>query len=246
MGINLTLKVMKRLINIAFILMLSVNAFAQIPPSSEYSVRKMETYGYASANLNPNVIYTSFVIKEFKDNNKVVTIKETEAAIRKAVKKIGCKSGDLTIGNIYGYISYNGSNNEEGVFEHRRLYLLKLSSVDCVDMFLDIVDPRSLESFNIDDMENDNIDSTIQELQLKAFSKAREKATVLLASYGEKCGKVLQIEEVNRNIIFPDLSGKGSKIQSLSMQIGNSNTSTESRSRTIKVEYQVKMTFEIK
>lgn len=206
----------------------------------------METYGYASANISPNVIYTSFVIKEFKDNNKVVTIKETEAAIRKVVKKIGCNSDDLTIGNIYGYISYNGSNNEEGVFEHRRLYLLKLSSVDCVDTFLDKVDPRALESFNIDDMDNDNIDSTIRVLQLMAFAKAREKATVLLASYGEQCGKVLQIEEVNRNITYPDHSGKGSRLQALNMQSGNSNTSTDSRSRTIKVEYQVKMTFEIK
>lgn len=237
---------MKRLINLVFILLLGIYASAQTPISSDYGIRKMETYGYASANINPNVIYTSFVIKEFKDNNKVVTIKETEAAIRKAVKKIGCKSGDLTIGNIYGYISYNGSNNEEGVFEHRRLYLLKLSSVDCVDNFLDAVDPRALESFNIDYMDNNNIDSTIHELQLKAFAKAREKATVLLASYGEQCGKVLQIEEVNRNITYPDPSGKGSRLQSLSMQSGNSNTSTESRSRTIKVEYQVKMTFEIK
>ena len=237
---------MKRLITLAIMLLSSILAFPQIPPHNDYSIRKMETIGYASTNVAPNIIYTSFVIKEYKDNGKVVTIKDTENQIKKVIKKIGCQATDFSIGNIYGYISYTGANNEEGAFEHRRLYLLKLSSVDCIDSFLDYVDPRALESFNIDEMENDNIDSTVRQLQFKAFANAKDKATVLLATYGETCGRVLDIQEINRNIIYPDMNGKGGRLQVVS-QSGMSNVDyTQVRTKAIKIEYEVKIIFEIK
>lgn len=237
---------MKRLINIAFILLLSVNVFAQISPSSEYSVRKMETIGYASTNIVPNIVYTSFVIKEYTDNGKKVSIKETEATIRKVIKKLGCKTEDLSIGNIYGYISYNGPNNEEGNFEHRRLYLLKLSSVDCVDLFLDNVDSRALESFNIDEMDNEDIDDELNKLQNQSFAKAKEKATTLLATYGEECGKVLDIQEINRFVTYPTVTGKGNRSQVVNVSGSTNYDNSLKRTNTIKVEYMVKITFEIK
>ena len=237
---------MKRSITLVIILLVSVFAYPQIPPNNDFSIRKMETIGYASTNVAPNIIYTSFVIKEYKDNGKAVSIKETENKIRKIIKKMGCEATDFSVGNIYGYISYNGPNNEEGAFEHRRLYMLKLSSVECIDTFLDHVDPRALESFNIDEMDNDNLDSTIRQLQLKAFAKAKDKATVLLATYGETCGKVLDVQEINRNIIYPDMNGKGGRLQVVS-QSGMSNVDyNQVRTKAIKVEYEVKIIFEIK
>ena len=57
---------MKRLIFTTFVVIINVVAFAQ--NNNEYKVRKMETYGYASASVSPNIINTSFVIKEFNDN----------------------------------------------------------------------------------------------------------------------------------------------------------------------------------
>jgi hypothetical protein len=206
----------------------------------------MEVFGYATANLAPNEIYTSFVIKEYTDNNKIISIKESETNILKIIKSIGCDVSDFSIGNIYGYITYNGPNNEEGQFEHRRLYLLKLSSVKCIDIFLDSVDPRALESFNIDEMDNNDIDSTVRELQLCAFDKAREKAIILLKTYGEECGRVLDIQEIDRSITYPDFTGKGSKSQVVNGTGTRSVDSNQSRTKSIKVEYQVKVTFEIK
>ncbi len=237
---------MKRLTYIAFILFLGINGYAQTTPSPEFGIRKMETIGYATSNVAPNVIYSSFVIKEYKDNGRVVSIKETEATVRKVIKRIGCKTGDLSIGNIYGYISYNGPNNEEGQFEHRRLYLLKLSSVECVDSFLDNVDSRALESFNIDDMDNDNINESIHQLQISAFKSAKEKATSLLAIYGETCGRVLDIKEVNRFVTYPDFAGKGSKLQVVNISGATSFDNNLIRTKTIKLEYEVRITFEIK
>lgn len=244
MRVNLTLKVMKRSIIIAILLFLNLSGIAQ--NSSDFSIRKMETIGYAATTVSPNVIYTSFVIKDYKENGKVVTIKETENYIRKIIKKLGCNAEDFSVGNIYGYISYNGPNNDEGSFEHRRLYLLKLSSVECIDTFLDKVDPRALESFNIDEMDNNDIDGTLREIQLKAFAKAKDKATVLLATYGETCGKVLDVQEINRNIIYPDMNGKGGRIQAVNQSGMNNYDYNQIRTKSIKVEYEVKIIFEIK
>lgn len=247
MSVNLTLKEMKRSIIIAILLALNLSGIAQNSSnSSDFSIRKMETIGYAATTVSPNIIYTSFVIKDYKENGKVVTIKETENYIRKIIKKLGCQAEDFSVGNIYGYISYNGPNNDEGSFEHRRLYLLKLSSVECIDTFLDKVDPRALESFNIDEMDNNNIDGTVRELQLKAFAKAKDKATVLLATYGETCGRVLDVQEINRNIIYPDMNGKGGRIQAVNQSGMNSYDYNQVRTKSIKVEYEVKIIFEIK
>ena len=152
----------------------------------------------------------------------------------------------MSVGNIYGYITYNGPNNEEGVFEHKRLYLLKLSSVECIDNFLDRVDPRALESFNIDEMDNNNIDAEVRNLQLKAFAKAKDKASVLLATYGEQCGRVLDIQEVNRFITYPDFTGKGSRIQVVNMNGTSNFEANQIRTKNIKIEYEVKIVFEIK
>jgi uncharacterized protein YggE len=238
---------MKRSLTIIIILLSAFYVNAQDNAlKSDYPIRKMEVFGYATANLAPNEIYTSFVIKEYTDNNKIVSIKESETNILKIIKSIGCDVSDFSIGNIYGYITYNGPNNEEGQFEHRRLYLLKLSSVKCIDIFLDSVDPRALESFNIDEMDNNDIDSTVRELQLCAFDKAREKAIILLKTYGEECGRVLDIQEIDRSITYPDFTGKGSKSQVVNGTGTRSVDSNQSRTKSIKVEYQVKVTFEIK
>ena len=238
---------MKRSLTIIIILLSAFYVNAQDNAlKSYYPIRKMEVFGYATANLAPNEIYTSFVIKEYTDNNKIVSIKESETNILKIIKSIGCDVSDFSIGNIYGYITYNGPNNEEGQFEHRRLYLLKLSSVNCIDIFLDSVDPRALESFNIDEMDNNDIDTTIRELQLKAFAKAKDKAIVLLKTYGEECGRVLDIQEIDRSITYPDFTGKGGNSQVVNSSGSSSVDSNHSRAKSIKVEYQVKVTFEIK
>lgn len=228
---------------IAFMLLCGIYANAQTPVPY---LRKMETIGYSTTSVSPNIIYTSFVIKDYKDNGKVVSVKETEEKLRKIVKGLGCNLEEMSIGNIYGYITYNGPNNEEGVFEHKRLYLLKLSSVECIDVFLDRVDPRALESFNIDDMDNNNIDAEVRNLQLKAFAKAKDKATVLLATYGEQCGRVLDIQEVNRFITYPDFTGKGSRIQVVNMNGTSNYDANQVRTKNIKIEYEVKIVFEIK
>ena len=228
---------------IAILLLCGICANAQNPVPY---LRKMETIGYATTSVSPNIIYTSFVVKDYKDNGRVVSIKETEEKLRKIVKGLGCNLEDLSVGNIYGYITYNGPNNEEGVFEHKRLYLLKLSSVECIDNFLDRVDPRALESFNIDEMDNNNIDAEVRNLQLKAFAKAKDKASVLLATYGEQCGRVLDIQEVNRFITYPDFTGKGSRIQVVNMNGTSNFEANQIRTKNIKIEYEVKIVFEIK
>lgn len=237
---------MKRLIFTTFIILLNVVAFAQCDNNSEYKVRKMETYGYASASVSPNIINTSFVIKEFYDNGKIVSIKESEEIIKSIVKSLHCINGDLKVGNIFGYISYAGENNEQGKFEHRRMYLLQFRDVDGIDTFLDRVDPRSLESFNIDEMENYELDLVSKDLQKRAFQNAKDKATELLKAYGEECGKVLDIKEILSKVIYPDFTGNGSTVKSFTGININEEVHSGLKSKDIRLAYQVMVTFELK
>lgn len=235
---------MKRLIFTTFVVIINVVAFAQ--NNNEYKVRKMETYGYASASVSPNIINTSFVIKEFNENGKIITIKESEELIKNIIKSLHCINGDLTVGNIFGYVSYTGENNEQGKFEHRRMYLLQFRDVDGIDSFLDAIDPRAFESFNIDEMENYELDLVSKDLQKRAFLNAKDKATELLKTYGEECGKVLDIKEISAEIIYPDFTGNGSNIKRFLSSNINEESHTGIKSKDIRLAYQVMVTFELK
>ena len=235
---------MKRLIFTIFLAIVNIVSFAQ--NNNEYKVRKMETYGYASASVSPNIINTSFVVKEFDDNGKIVSVKNSEELIKKLIKSLHCVNGDLSVGNIFGYVSYAGENNEQAKFEYRRLYLLQFKDVDGIDSFLDAMDPRALESFNIDEMENYDRDKISKDLQRRAFLNAKDKATELLRTYGEECGKVLDIKEISSEITYPDFSGMGSNIKSLTSESISDKGHTGLKSKDIRLDYQVMVTFELK
>jgi len=87
---------MKRSLTIIIILLSAFYVNAQDNALKlDYPIRKMEVFGYATANLAPNEIYTSFVIKEYTDDNKIISIKESEENIKKIVKTLDCDISDF-------------------------------------------------------------------------------------------------------------------------------------------------------
>jgi hypothetical protein len=236
---------MKTLSIIALILLLGYSSIAQKNPEPVISGRTIEVAAYASQEVLPNTISVSFVLTEYYDNGKLVTIPQSTENIKSLISKMKCDVSQLTIGNIYGYINTN-SNGEE-FFDHKTKYMMKFKNTDCVHQFLHNVDKRSLQSFNIDGMYYDKTDSILRLVQIKAFNKAKDKANVYLKLFGEERGKLLEIQELNRFETLPDFSGKGGSVNSVNIRSGISSIESDaSKSMYLKIEYLARVVFEIK
>ncbi len=230
-----------------FALLLALSSVAQSQENDQPKIngRKIEVVAYSSEEVLPNVIYTSFVLTEYKDNGKLITINQSEEKIKKLLSSINHSLTNLSLGNIYGYLSTNEKGEE--IFDHKVQYILKLDNVESVHKFLDLVDKRALQSFNIDEMTYEGTDSVLRNVQIKAFKRALDKADVFLKLYNEKRGRLLEIEEINRFTTMPDFTGKGSSVKSVHASNGISSFETNaSRSKYIKIEYVAKVIFEIK
>lgn len=220
----------------------------QISGSINYAnIRKMEVIGYASVNIPPNEVYVSFTTKEFTDKNgKIVTLAEQEKQLKQAVKDIGYDEKNLKVMNLFGFSTYNISGDSEK-YEKARYYLLKLRGINCIDKFLAETDMKLLNNFSIESFDHNDIYGEVRKLQISAFERGRDKADALLAIYGEKRGRIIDIQEMQRYITYPKTHGqKGNVHHMVSMVNGTQYQELPTNDlQDIKIEYQVKLVFEI-
>lgn len=229
-----------------FMLLISIYSIAQ-PNSnsnSNKSTRTIEVYGYAYEEVLPNAVYASFVLKEYKDKEgKLVTISQSEKLLTEVLKKMNCHKSSLSIGNIYGYIGTNDDKSEE-IFKHKVQFILKLESFSCVHIFLDKIDKKAIESFNIDGVYYEKSDSLKRRIQVHAIKIAKEKAIKLLDAIGETCGDVIDVQEVNGRLITPDINGKGAVAQVVNYNDGvNFNSFQSNITNMVRFDYTIRATF---
>lgn len=236
---------MKPLKLIVILFLLWSGSYAQDNVQPKVSGRKIEVVAYSSQEVLPNAINASFVLTEYMDNGKKITIEQSVENIRKLIKKLNCDATSLSVGNIYGYLNNNDSGQE--FFDHKVQYIMKFDNSECIHKFLHAIDKRSLQSFNIDEMFYEGSDSILRQVQVVAYKRAIDKADAFLKLYGEQRGKLLEITEINRFETMPDFTGKGAAVKSVHANNGISTfESNASRSKYIKIEYVAKVVFEIK
>lgn len=207
--------------------------------------RKIEILAYSSVELVPNDFHISFILKEYINNGKTVTIKETIESIKKITLELGCDVVDLQLGNIYGYV--DSKEDGSGIFREKSKYILRLNKLECIEQFISKVNKLAFESLNIDEINVKFSDIIIRDMQRKAFNDARVKADVFLAIFNQKCGKVLDIQEINAILTQPTTRGDISTKKSIMMSEGIQYYKTISSStKMIKYEYEAKVVFEIK
>ncbi len=212
----------------------------------DHNVRKIEVAAYSVANLKANEVYVSFSTKEFEQNGKTVTLEDQEKKLKQAVKDIGYDEKNLKVMNLVGYNTFT-MTGDEGAYQKTRSYLLKLRGINCIDKFLLKTDMKHLNNFTIESFDHDDIFKEIRKIQLDAFQRAKEKADDLLASYGEKRGGLLSVQEVSLHVIYPKVAGlKGNLHKVIGINSGTIYTEmTTNNLHEIQIEYLAKVVFEI-
>lgn len=156
--------------------------------------RKIEVNGTAEQEVTPDIINVSISLKEYLDGKKKVTISQLENQLEKAVNEAGIAKEDFTINNLSSY-NFIDPKKKTPDFLASKQYLIRFHDLNRFNQVLSKIDPKGIQSTNIDSYDYSKIDALKNELKLKALLSAKEKATYLLNGIGEKLGSAISIIE---------------------------------------------------
>jgi len=226
---------MKKIILLAALAALTVNSFAQNVDLR----RKIEVTGIAEQEVTPDIINVSISLQEYMNGRTKVTIDQLETQLEHAVKDAGIAKEDFTINNVSAYNnSYQKKKNPD--FLASKQYLIKFHDLNKFNEVLSQVDPKGIQSTNIDSYDYSKMPALKRELKIQALLAARDKATYLLNSINEKLGSVINITETdNSNYPGPRML--------YANKVMSSNTTGDSDIdfKKIKLSFQVNAVFEI-
>jgi len=227
---------MRKFIALVSLTILSCGAFAQNVDLR----RKIEVSGTAEQEVTPDIIYVSISLQEYLNGKTRVTIDQLENQLETAVKEAGIPKENFTINNISAW-NNNYQKKKSPDFLASKQYSLKLSDLNKFDQILSAVDPKGIQSTNIDSYEYSKADELKNQLKLKALLAARDKATYLLNGIGAKLGDPINITEVdNSNYPQPRM------FMAKTMSVGVASAPVSDIDfKTIKLSFQVNAVFEI-
>src|ERR1700748_2487912 len=181
---------MKKLFILATLCICTYGVFAQNVDMR----RRIEVTGTAEKEVTPDIINVSISLQEYMDGKKKVNIDQLEQQLESAVKAAGIAKDDFTINNISAW-NNTWQKKTAPDFLASKQYNIKFHDLNKFDQILSAVDPKGIQSTNIDSYDYSKIDQLKNELKLKALLAAKAKATYLLNGLGEKRGTVLNITE---------------------------------------------------
>jgi len=188
---------MKKLLLLAALITLTYGVFAQNVDLR----RKIEVVGLAEQEVTPDIINVTISLKEYLNGKTKVTIDQLESQLVKAVNEAGIAKADFTINNLSAY-NYDYQKKKNPDFLASKQYGLRFSDLNKFNQIISKIDPKGIQSTNIDSYDYSKMDQLKNELKLKALLAAKAKATYLLTGVGEKLGQVLNITESD-NSSFP-------------------------------------------
>src|ERR1700712_229412 len=176
---------MKKLILLIALIAFTYNSFAQ----SVDLRRKIEVTGTAEQEVTPDIINVSISLQEYINGKNKVTIEQLEKQLEGAVSDAGIPKDDFTINNLSSYNNtYQKKKNPD--FLASKQYGIRFHDLNKFNQILSKIDPKGIQSTNIDSYDYSKADQLKNELKLKALLAAKSKASFLLNGVGETLGQV--------------------------------------------------------
>jgi uncharacterized protein YggE len=228
---------MKKLFTLIALVSFSYIAFAQNVDLR----RRIEVNGTAEQEVTPDIINVSISLQEYINGKNKITIDQLENQLEGAVKDAGITKDDFTISNVSAYNNaYQKKKNPD--FLASKQYSIKFHDLNKFDQIMSKVDPKGVQSTNIDSYDYSKINDLKRELKVKALLDAKEKATYLLAAIGDKTGDAISISEVD-NSNFP--APRAVMFKAMTMNASAAPAESDIDFKKIKLSFQINAVFEI-
>jgi uncharacterized protein YggE len=228
---------MKKLFIIAALILFTYGAFAQNVDLR----RKIEVTGIAEKEVTPDIINVSISLQEYLDGRKKITIDQLENQLESAVKQAGIPKEDFTISNVSGW-NNTWQKKKNPDFLASKQYSIRFHDLDRFNQILSKVDPKGIQSTNIDSYDYSKMADLKRELKIQALQSAKEKATYLLGSINEKVGRPITITETD-NSNYP--APRPVMYKAMSMSVNSVPAESDIDVKPIKLNFQIQAVFEI-
>lgn len=204
--------------------------------------RKIEVSGTAEQEVTPDIINVSISLQAYTDGNTKVTIEDLEGQLKKAVTDAGIAKEDFMINSVFAYKDYY-ARKKNSDFSASKQYKIRLHDLDKFNQILAGLDPKGIESTNIDSYDYSKMTEVKRELKIQALLAAKDKATYLLSSIGEKLGGVISISEPDNNNVFQYQNPYANTVMAYNR--ASTNESSDINFKKIKLSFQIDAVFEI-
>ncbi|MCC8426139.1 SIMPL domain-containing protein [Mucilaginibacter sp. UR6-11] len=203
--------------------------------------RKIEVTGIADQEVTPDIINVTISLQEYLDGKKKITIDQLESQLEAAVRDAGIPKEDFTINNLSAYNNtYQKKKNPD--FLASKQYGIRFHDLNKFNQIISKVDPKGIQSTNIDSYDYSKIDELKNELKLKALLTAKAKAAYLVNGLGENLGQVLNITETD-NSNYPQ--PRQMMFKTMAASDVRSVPESDIDVRKIKLSFQINAVFQI-
>ena len=201
--------------------------------------RKIEVTGIAEKEVTPDIINVSISLQEYLDGKKKTTIDQLEDQLESAVKDAGIPKDDFTISNVSAW-NNTWQKKKNPDFLASKQYMLRLHDLNRFNQIMSKIDPKGIQSTNIDSYDYSKMEDLKRDLKIKALLAAKEKAGYLLGSINEKVGRPIDITETD-NSVMPAPRVYQAKMYSVAAAPAESDIDF----KPIKLSFQIQAVFEI-
>jgi uncharacterized protein YggE len=227
---------MKKLLIAAMLGLFSYSAFAQNVDLR----RKIEVTGIAEKEVTPDIINVTISLQEYIDGRKKTTIDQLENQLEGAIKSAGIPKEDFTIRNVSAW-NNTMQKKKNPDFLASKQYSIRFHDLNKFNEILSKVDPKGIQSTNIDSYDYSKMSQLKQELKIQALLAAKDKATYLLNSINEKVGRPINISESD-NSSFPT---PRMMYANVALAANTPTGDSDIDIKPIKLSFQVQAVFEI-
>jgi uncharacterized protein YggE len=224
-------------LTIVFFVLIGLEAFGQ--PIERF----IEIAGEGEVKVDPDIIYLSIELREYKKDGKIVKLEELESQLTKVLQSVGIPTANLKVYASSGR-QYDFKIRKPNLLIGKR-YNLKLTDIDLLNPLLGELGEAKILAVSISEVSHTEIEKFKTEAKVKAINNAKEKAILLTTSLDSKLGQVLQIRETELVDTYPLQSLQG-RVSGLQIRGGAYAYSEYDKAQSNIVDFeQIKLTYKI-
>ncbi len=207
--------------------------------------RFIEISGRAERKVEPNQIYLTIELKEYRKDKEIVQIEKLENDLLTALGEIGVDKNNLTVYGTKGNMTKVKRLDPNLLITKR--YILKITDFKLFGPLLDRFGELNINSVYVKEVTHTDIETYRMETQVQAIKNAEFKAKELLKGLNKNLGEVISVRETLSEYLSP--AERRALAYSVSTVTGGGEkiiSTTDLAFEPLTLTYQIFVKFEIK
>ena len=223
--------------------LLAASARAQSGEKNFIDQPYIEVAGRAEKEVTPDEIYLKIVINE-NDNKARQPLEQLEKSMIAALSELGVNvPKELTVKDLSSSFKLYWYRRSD-IFAAKE-YQLLVRSAGMAGKVLQALEALGISNISISRVDHSEIEKLRREVKVSAMKDAKSKASDLLEAIGQRAGRALWVQEVDR---MPYRASFAPPMRAKAMGVANSEDAAalpEAEFEKIKLEYTVTARFAI-